>query len=290
MAEQEVQNTKQDVSKPSSSSTRKFIYIVVVLLIIMVLEAIILLQSSQNSNKTSVVAYDNVKVPSALLAQLNVPNSISNQVGIGTAQYSQILYRINNKTELKLGGKPEILYVGAEYCPYCAAQRWAMLIALSRFGTFSNVSFMTSSASDYSPSSPTFTFYNSTYTSQYITFVSVEQTTNKLSGSNYAPLQQLTSAQLALAENYNPTGSIPFILIANRSFFAGATYDPLSVLGGKNWSVITQDLYNTSSLQSQSIIGSADLITEQICSADNNTPASVCSQPYVTNIRKVVGS
>ena len=36
---------------------------------------------------------------------------------------------------LTSGGKPEILYVGAEYCPYCAAERWAMVVALSRFGT-----------------------------------------------------------------------------------------------------------------------------------------------------------
>ena len=32
--------------------------------------------------------------------------------------------------------KPELLYIGAEYCPYCAASRWPLIIALSRFGTF----------------------------------------------------------------------------------------------------------------------------------------------------------
>ena len=37
-------------------------------------------------------------------------------------------------------GKVEITYVGAEYCPYCAAERWAIAVALSRFGTFSNLS------------------------------------------------------------------------------------------------------------------------------------------------------
>ena len=31
---------------------------------------------------------------------------------------------------------PEVLYMGAEYCPYCAAQRWSTIIALSRFGTW----------------------------------------------------------------------------------------------------------------------------------------------------------
>ena len=40
---------------------------------------------------------------------------------------------------LTSGGKPEMLYIGAEYCPYCAAERWAMIVALSRFGTFSGL-------------------------------------------------------------------------------------------------------------------------------------------------------
>jgi Domain of unknown function (DUF929) len=36
-------------------------------------------------------------------------------------------------------GKPEILYVATEYCPYCATQSWAMIVALSRFGTFTRL-------------------------------------------------------------------------------------------------------------------------------------------------------
>jgi thiol-disulfide isomerase/thioredoxin len=34
-----------------------------------------------------------------------------------------------------VGGKPLVLYIGAEYCPYCAATRWALVMALSKFGT-----------------------------------------------------------------------------------------------------------------------------------------------------------
>ena len=43
-------------------------------------------------------------------------------------------------------GKPRIVYMGAEYCPYCATERWAMVNALSRFGTFSNLKITTSAA------------------------------------------------------------------------------------------------------------------------------------------------
>ena len=78
-------------------------------------------------------------------------------------------------------GKPEFLYIGAEYCPFCAAQRWAVVVALSRFGTFSQLYQTTSSSTDSYPSTPTFTFdpklYKAPlYTSQYVDFVPVEET------------------------------------------------------------------------------------------------------------------
>ena len=80
-------------------------------------------------------------------------------------------------------GKPELLYIGAEYCPFCAAQRWAMVAALSRFGTFSNLSLTHSASADVYPDTPTFSFYQSTYSSKYLTFTSVETNTNEPSGN-----------------------------------------------------------------------------------------------------------
>jgi thiol-disulfide isomerase/thioredoxin len=276
-------NRSEIVAGKPAGSRRKFLYVGVILLVILVAAVLISMQS--DAANTNLVSYDGVAVPSALVAQLNIPNNLSNSVGIGTAQYEQVLYKLQNKTETVSGGKPEILYMGAEFCPYCAAERWAMIIALSRFGKFSNLHFMTSSATDSPPSVPTFTFYNSTYTSPYITFAEVEETTNK-----YATLQQPNASEAALGNDYDPNGTIPFILFANKSVVIGATYDPQGIITGENWSTIIKQLYNSSSVQAESIIGSANLLTEQICSADNNTPASVCTQGYVTQIRKTVGS
>ena len=52
-------------------------------------------------------------------------------------------------------GKPEVLFIGAEYCPFCAAQRWAMVNALSRFGTFTGLTTTHSSSTDTDPNTPT---------------------------------------------------------------------------------------------------------------------------------------
>src|ERR1700721_1365736 len=40
---------------------------------------------------------------------------------------------------LSSGGKPEVLYVGTEFCPYCMAESWPLIVALSRFGQFTGL-------------------------------------------------------------------------------------------------------------------------------------------------------
>ena len=99
-----------------------------------------------------------------IAAVTNVPATALDAVGAGTG--------ITPPSAIAAGappvtsdGKPQILYIGAEYCPFCAAERWPMVIALSRFGTFSGLGLSTSSSTDVFPSTPTLTFHGSTYTS-----------------------------------------------------------------------------------------------------------------------------
>src|ERR1700733_4824289 len=92
-------------------------------------------------------------------------------------------------------GKVEITYVGAEYCPYCAAERWAIAVALSRFGTFSNLSGTHSPSSDVYPDTQTLSFYGSTYSSPDVDFQSVEEATNHQVGGTYQTPQTPTSRQ-----------------------------------------------------------------------------------------------
>ena len=230
----------------------------------------------------TLASYDDKPVPLSLLGMLNVPDNLSNAIGMSGAQ--SLFIKTNNATPLAQGGKPEILYIGAEYCPYCAAERWALVVALLRFGNFTGLRLMTSSASDYSPSSPTFTFADANYTSGYISFVSVETETN-----NGTALQQPTQQEDRLFGMYDTGGSIPFLLMANNTYQVGANFDPYYVIYGKNWSAIASDMHNSSTIQAQTIIGSANLLTEQICAADNYTPKSVCDQPYISRIHKILG-
>ncbi|EQD74307.1 protein containing DUF929, partial [mine drainage metagenome] len=73
--------------------------------------------------------------------------------------------------------RPRILYVGADYCPYCAALRWPLVLTLLRFGSLEGLKFMRSSSTDVFADTATFSFYGSTYKSPWIGFEGFETST-----------------------------------------------------------------------------------------------------------------
>ncbi|MBV9450437.1 MAG: DUF929 family protein [Streptosporangiaceae bacterium] len=229
-------------------------------------------------------------VPQSTLDAVGGGSIDSSDVGPGTTSNPSGSYLAPvTGSALTSGGKPEVLYVGAEFCPYCAAERWPMIVALSRFGTFSGLSTIHSSSTDSYPNTPTFTFYGSTYTSQYINFTSVEETKNYRVGNStsqtasYVTLQTPTAAQEQLVNQYDPGtngqgGPIPFIDIGNKYVEVGnlAGYGPAN-LTGLTWSKIEADLSNPSSAVAKGIDGSANYLTAAICKLTNNQPASACT-------------
>jgi Domain of unknown function (DUF929) len=104
---------------------------------------------------------------------------------------------------LTADGKPKVLYIGAEFCPYCAAERWPVSVALSRFGTFSNLGTTHSSGSDVFPNTPTLSFHGATFTSQYLSFTGVETTTNEEVNGQYKPLDTPTAEDQKTFDTYN---------------------------------------------------------------------------------------
>ena len=215
---------------------------------------------------------------------LFVPGETSSDISNASSQLGSYFATVNSGTPLTSGGKPEVLYMGAEYCPFCAAQRWAMVNALSRFGTFTGLTTTHSSSTDADPNTPTYTFYKSTYKSNYINFTSVEETKNYRTGNttntsvNYVTLQTPTAAEEAIGQSYDPQGSIPFIDLGNKYVQVG-NLSPLSptMLAGLSWSQVAADMNNPSSSVGQAEIGNANYMTAGICKLTNNLPASACT-------------
>ena len=188
------------------------------------------------------------------------------EVGRGTAQGSPE----PATGTLHLDGKPEVLYVGAEYCPYCAAVRWALAVALSRFGAFTSLGSTTSASDDIFPDTPSFSFHGAAYESPTLAFVGVETQDRER-----RPLDRLTTEQQRVLNLDDPDASIPFIDIGGRFLVSGATFDP-AVLRGLSMGQIAQALGDPSSPVSQAVIGAANQLTTALCSVTDNRPASAC--------------
>ena len=215
----------------------------------------------------------------ATLAQ-KVPASVLDQVGAGSGVTPPKALPPGTPP-LEQNGKPEILYMGAEYCPYCAAERWPVVVALSRFGHFTNLGGTASSASDIYPNTETFTFHGATYTSDTVSFDPVETQSNQ--GKT---LETPTQEEQALIGQYDQppyttqAGAIPFLMIGNKFVNIGASYSP-SVLAGKSRDEIAADLSDPNSDVTQAIGGTANTLTAAICRATNGAPSSVCSSAGV---------
>ena len=217
-----------------------------------------------------------------IVAQITgLPASTFNAVGQGTA--NNLIKPVSGTPLTGATGKPQVLYIGAEYCPYCAAQRWALIVALGRFGTFTGLQTTTSSSTDIYPNTPTFTFRAATFSSDYIDFRAVETYDR-----DQQPLQSPTAAEQQLWSKYDPAGSIPFVDFANRYAMSGAMFSP-DLLGGASWQAIASDVEDPSSTQAQAILGSANLTTAAICKATSDKPASVCGTPAIQDLEKKLG-
>ena len=219
-------------------------------------------------------------VPAATLDAVGAPSSVALPRKVGDG--SGIIGR-------GADGKPLITYIGAEYCPYCAAERWALAVALSRFGTFTNLSGTHSSTTDIYPNTQTLSFYGSTYTSPYVDFQAVEEASNQQVGGSYATLQAPTAAQSALLSKEDPQGSIPFLDIANRYVVTGSSFSP-QVLEGLSRSQIATQLTDPSSAVAQAVDGAANAITAAITSVTGNKPSDVANSAAVAAIAQKLGA
>ncbi len=180
-------------------------------------------------------------------------------------------------------GKPEFLFATAEPCPFCAVQRWGTILALSRFGTFSHLSLMQSDTTE-SPTVQTFTFYGSTYTSRYVSFVPVELLSYIRQGRKFKPLQQLSDSQSKLMKQLNTTNRLPFSDIANQFVNVNSTVHP-RLVGSLTWTQLAGSIRRPASIPGQAIAGVAEVITAELCGATQGKPHSVCSDPEVARYK-----
>ena len=276
---------QREAARRTERRNRMLITVGSTLAVLVIVLAFILVKLSQGSPGSSGgnSSVDGTLLPTAVASQITgVPPATLDSVGKGAVASAPPPFSPGSGATLKSGGKPEMLYIGAEFCPYCAAMRWSMAIALSRFGTLTPLHGIHSSSTDTDPNTATLTFYKSGYSSKYLNFTPVENET-----ISHALLQTPTTQQNDLWAKYEPdpsTRGYPFIDFGNKLVMKGPIYNP-AVLAGKSWSQIAASLKDPSSTIAQSVDGAANYITGAICRMTNNQPSDVCSTSAVTAVQ-----
>ena len=232
-------------------------------------------------------------VTAGILAEVNAVTPLeATAVGVPSSVHPPV-YDQSQAQLVGAGGKVKILYIGGEFCPNCAGERWAIVMALSRFGAFGNLNETTSSPWDSYPSTATFTFHESTYASQYLDFEAIEHTGNDTSGlGTRKALDPLTAAQSELwstyESRYGQSPAYPFLDIGNRVLFLSASYDP-GILAGLDHSQIAARLSNPDDPVTRAIVGSANYVTAGICALTGSKVSPWCGNPAVKSAAQKIG-
>lgn len=226
-----------------------------------------------------------------------VPAAVLNTVGApGPPLVTAPVHLSSSSDELRSAGRPLIVYVGAEYCPFCAAQRWALVVALSRFGTFTHLGMATSSSQLVFPGLASFSFHGASYRSRYVSFEPIETYGSDTTSSSdaFVPLQPLTGQVHALMQRLDVpplapvAGTLPFVDIAGRYIAIGAGFSP-GLLSGRSLTSIASALSTPSSSVGRAVDGAANEIAAAICTVTGGQPGGVCRSPAVAAAHQRAG-
>lgn len=293
--ESQKQAARQHARRRVSRNRRPMVFVGGTLVVIAIIIALFIVLSRPASSPNNGNGPAGTPVDSATLQEVtNVSPQLLDQIGTGSL--SNPFKKPQGSPSLLTGstGKPEVFYWGAEWCPLCAAERWSMVVALSRFGTFHSLHYASSASDDSYPNTSTFTFYQSSYTSQYIDFSPVESQDQQRQTlqTPTADQQQLVSAYDGppyVASQY--AGGFPFIDIGNRYLATGVSYDPGVLRSNPQDSTsapLTQQeiagQLSSSNTLSKSVLGAANYLTAAVCTITQNKLASVCSETTIQHI------
>lgn len=241
-------------------------------ILLVTLVAMVVIKSTATDDSGPADRSDAVVAQGPVASATKVPAEVFDEVGKGNMLSEPAA--LSDQPPLTDAGKPLVLYFGGEYCSYCASQRWPVIVALSRFGTFSDLRLVNVGGGQ-----QILSFHGSSYTSPYVAFQGVE-----IADLNGTPLDKLTPQQTQVLETINAppyvpeesAGAIPFMDFGNKHFFLGATYDA-RLLQGKTLEQIASALYEPDDPIAQGVLGSANMFTTLICQLTQGQPEQVCT-------------
>ncbi len=269
---------------------RRYLALGLICVAIVLLGALVLVRDISGPTSTPTVETFNAAPSSLVSTVASVPASVYDAVGVSSpANPVTPPGRAGNGNAptwlaAEDGGPPlpVVFFYGAEFAPYAAVERWPLILALSRFGTFSQLGLMQSSATTAFANLSTFTFWKVSYSSRYVILESVERYSSlNPTGARYLSLQVPDARQSAAIADYGTNATTFSLLdVANRFALDGAAFSP-AVLAGLSQGQIAADLSIPASPLTQATVTAANEITAAICSVDGDRPGAVCKSKGV---------
>jgi Domain of unknown function (DUF929) len=170
--------------------------------------------------------------------------------------------------------KVRVFFLGAQFCPFCAAERWALVSALERFGTLT----------DYTPEThkagllgfrlvPTYDLRTAVYTSDYLTFSGKE-----IFDKDNAPLDTLDADEQAIVDQFDRPGTFPLLMINGQYAQFDSGFSP-ALIDGMDFDTLRKQLDSGERTDAtNAIMSEADLITRYLCHSTGDEPAAVCER------------
>jgi hypothetical protein len=264
--------------------------------------AVLVIAKVTSSNTSAPTASTTITpAPASIVQQVSsVPAAVYDKVGISSPATITPALVVAGTPPLTFAGKPGVFYLGGEFCPYCAAERWAVVTSLARFGKFSGLGEMESSPTDLAPNTQTFTFRGATFASSVLGLRAVEHYSSVPDSSTgyYTQLERLTRADKKLIATYyttkylpgvtNGQPGIPFIDVGTRIFvYLGSQFSP-TILANLTRQQIASGLNDASNPITQAIIASSNYLSAAICATDGQQPVTVCTSKGVTTAARAM--
>jgi hypothetical protein len=230
--------------------------------------------------------------PAQIVQQVTqVPARTLNRVGAGDLAGPHMFTIFKLTGRLTSRGKPEVLTANLAWCPHCAANSWALAVALSRFGTLTGLRVidtgthyctLTHDPCSLSRKPPPcyphthgLSFIDARYRSRYLSFGAI--VFQDVQGRN---LGHPTQHENAALNQFDPMGQTPALDVGGGLGFLNSGYGP-GALAGKTWSQIAGSLADPRNRIARHIDGLANLFTAAMCKATGGRPASVCNSRAV---------
>ena len=249
----------------------------------------------------------------------NAPNSYFETAGLMYLNGSisnPIFTKTNAVTSFTYNNKTSVVYLGSITCIFCGENRWAMALALSRFGNFSKLFIGYSSLNDgdvptlywtsldYNTSTTTIGNY---YSSRYINFFSIDDVKPITGGFNLNTMPQMLS-NIKARGNQTYVNAFDYIINLSSRNATAFTGTPYTIWGNYQFegadaadfgnstptggtvalsymthAQVFSQLAHPSDQFAWTEYAAADVYTAAICKSIGNS-ASVCSLPSIQEI------